>query len=454
MICDIISTLIQEGKIMQKQKVTDFFNSEYVSFASYDNLRKVASLVDGQKNAARKILYTVLEKNVKDKIKVSQLSSKCAEFAEYLHGSMDNVIVNLAQDFIGSNNIPLLQKKGNFGTRFTPEASASRYIYTYGSEEFFELFKKEDTAILKHQFFEGMQIEPMFYVPTLPVILINGSEGVSSGFAQKILPRNPELIRKHIKNILQGKKGLKEAFTPYYKGFNGTIEQGENSSQWLIKGIVNRIGVNKVSITEVPIGYDLKGYLDVLDDLEEKGVIQSYRDKSEDDVFLFEVTVPSKSLKEWSDEELLNKLKLIKKVTENYTVIDDNNKIRVFDSAEEILNAYTQVKVQYMQKRKAFLQNKLDEDIRFDYSKYLFIKLIVEDKLKIAKRKKDDIIKDLNKIEQIVTKDDSYEYLLAMNILSLTEERMNKLEQDIKEKKEQLDTLIKKSVEQLWMDEL
>ena len=129
-------------KIENTKKITEFFDKDYVNYSSYDNLRKVASGIDGQKNAARKILYTVLEKNIKEKIKVSQLGSKVAEFAEYLHGNMDGVIVNLGQDFIGTNNLPLLQKKGNFGTRFSPEASASRYIYTYGSENLFNLKRR------------------------------------------------------------------------------------------------------------------------------------------------------------------------------------------------------------------------------------------------------------------------------------------------------------------------
>jgi DNA topoisomerase-2 len=434
-------------------KISEFFNNDYVNQASYDNLRKIASLVDGQKNASRKILYTILEKNVKEKIKVSQLGSKVAEFAEYLHGNLDGVIVNLGQDFPGTNNIPLLQKKGNFGTRFSQEASASRYIYTYGTSQFFELFRKDDTPILKHQFFEGQQIEPMFYVPSLPILLVNGSEGVSSGFAQKILPRNPDDVKKYITAKLNG-KNPKVQLVPYYSGFNGTIEQGENSSQWLIKGIAKVTGINKVEITEVPIGYDLKSYIDVLDDLEDKKVIQSYRDKSEDDKFHFEVTVPSKDLKAWPMDELMNKLKLIKKVSENYTVIDENNKIVVYESASEILDHYIRVKLVSLASRKEHMKGRLEEEIRYDYSKYLFIKMIVENELVVAKRKKADIIKDLDKVKDILTKDDSYDYLLNMNILSLTEERMTKLETDIKLKKSELDTLIKKSIEQLWLEEI
>lgn len=434
-------------------KISEFFNNDYVDQASYDNLRKIASLVDGQKNASRKVLYTLLEKNIKEKVKVSQLGSKVAEFAEYLHGNLDGVIVNLGQDFPGTNNIPLVQKKGNFGTRFSQEASASRYIYAYGTDQFFELFKKDDTPILKHQFFEGQQIEPMFYVPSLPILLVNGSEGVSSGFAQKILPRNPDDIKKYIKDKIQG-KNPKSNLIPYYNGFGGTVEQGENSSQWLIKGVMKVTGINKVEISEVPIGYDLKTYIDVLDKLEDDKVIQGYRDLSEDDNYKFEVNVPSKFLKEWSQEELMNKLKLIKKVSENYTCIDENNKIVVYESVKEIIDHYIEVKLKSLEARKEHLKGKLEDEIRYDYSKYLFIKMIVENSLVVAKRKKDDIIKDLDKVKDILTKDDSYDYLLNMNILSLTEERMTKLESDIKTKKADLDALIKKSIQQLWTEEI
>ena len=434
-------------------KISEFFNNDYVDQASYDNLRKIASLIDGQKNASRKVLYTLLEKNIKEKVKVSQLGSKVAEFAEYLHGNLDGVIVNLGQDFPGTNNIPLVQKKGNFGTRFSQEASASRYIYAYGTDKFFELFKKDDTPILKHQFFEGQQIEPMFYVPSLPILLVNGSEGVSSGFAQKILPRNPEDIKKYIKDKIQGKNS-KVTLIPFYNGFKGTIEQGENSTQWLIKGVMKVTGINKVEISEVPIGYDLKSYIDVLDKLEDDKVIQGYRDKSENDNFSFEVTVPSKFLKEWPQEELMNKLKLIKKVSENYTCIDENNKIVVCESIQEIIDHYIEVKLKSLESRKEHLKAKLEDEIRYDYSKYLFIKMIVENSLIVAKRKKDDIIKDLDKVQDILTKDDSYDYLLNMNILSLTEERMTKLESDIKTKKADLDVLIKKSIQQLWTEEI
>lgn len=435
-------------------KISTFFENDYVDQASYDNLRKIASLVDGQKNSSRKIIYTVLEKNIKDEIKVSQLGSKVAEFAEYLHGNLDGVIVNLAQNFPGTNNIPLLTREGNFGTRFAQEASASRYIYTYGSKEFFQLFNKNDNNILVKQYFEGEQIEPMFYLPTLPLLLINGSEGVSSGFAQKILSRDPQKIKKAIKQTLEGSVYNTNLLTPYFEGFNGTIQQGENQQQWLIKGIVQRKSINRIEISEVPVGYDLKGYISVLDDLEDKKIIQSYKDKSENDKFLFEVTINSKDLKEWDDDTLLNKLKLIKKVSENYTCMNELNKIQVFENASEILKRYVDIKLDFLQKRKDYQIETLSSDIKFDFSKYLFIKNIVENKLIINKRKKSDIEIDMDKIENILRKDGSFDYLLNMNILSLTEERMQKLQDDIKSKKDQLDALTKQDIKDIWLEEL
>jgi len=435
-------------------KISTFFENDYVDQASYDNLRKIASLVDGQKNSSRKIIYTILEKNIKDEIKVSQLGSKVAEFAEYLHGNLDGVIVNLAQNFPGTNNIPLLTREGNFGTRFAQEASASRYIYTYGSKEFFQLFNKNDNNILVKQYFEGEQIEPMFYLPTLPLLLINGSEGVSSGFAQKILSRDPQKIKKAIKQTLEGSVYNTNLLTPYFEGFNGTIQQGENRQQWLIKGVVQRKSINRIEISEVPVGYDLKGYISVLDDLEDKKIIQSYKDKSENDKFLFEVTINSKDLKEWDDDTLLNKLKLIKKVSENYTCMNELNKIQVFENASEILKRYVDIKLDFLQKRKDYQIETLSSDIKFDFSKYLFIKNIVENKLIINKRKKSDIEIDMDKIENILRKDGSFDYLLNMNILSLTEERMQKLQDDIKSKKDQLDALSKQDIKDIWLEEL
>ena len=132
--------------------------------------------------------------------------------------------------------------------------------------------------------------------------------------------------------------------TPFYNGFNGSIVQGETSKQWLIKGCIERLSPNRIRITEIPVGYNLKGYLKVLDKLEDDKHISSYVDKSEDDEFLFDLKIPSKIISALSDEQLLVKLKLVKTITENYTVINQHNKIEVFDNVDQLADAFLIVK--------------------------------------------------------------------------------------------------------------
>lgn len=438
--------------MQNKLKISDFFGSDYVDYSSYDNLRKISSVIDGQKNGARKVLHTIIEQNIKDPQKVSQLSSRCAEFTEYLHGSLDGVIVSLAQNYPGANNVPLLVREGNFGTRFDNEASATRYIFTHGSDEFFQLFNKDDTPVLKHQTFEGTKIEPVFFVPTLPVLLLNGSSGVSSGFAQQILPRNPKDIQKYLNAELT--KGRKPKLIPWFNGFNGTVTQGTNSKQWEIRGTIERLSVNRLRITEIPVGMGLMDYIKVLDKLEDDKVIQSYKDLSEDNKFLFEIKMASKDLAKLNEDQLLNTFKLIKRITENFTCMSEDNKIIVFDSVEELIQHYIKVKMEYLDLRKKHKLNELKDDISIEESRFAFISAIINDELIINKRNKSDIEDDLVNIHGVIKQNNSYDYLLNMSIYSLTKERLERLDKIIKDKTNEYEVLLKTDISDIWIDEI
>jgi len=450
---------------LKTRKTTDFFSREYCDYSSYDNLRKIASLVDGQKNAARKILWYTLQKNQRNEIKVSQLNSKVAEDTEYLHGDMSGVIVNLAKDYTGTNNINLMYPEGNFGTVVIPEASAPRYIYTYGTEDLFNIFTKDDNEILEHQIFEGHKIEPKFMLPNLPMLLVNGAEGISSGYAQKILPRNPDEIKEYLKyrlsedmpngsNKSSASSTSKKPFQnkPFYKGFTGAIKPGAESKQWEIYGVFKRVA-NKVYITELPIGYSLKSYIKVLNKLEDDKIIIGYEDNT-DKTFNFTVQFNRKYLDSLSDEKIIDILKLKKKVTENYTVMDQFNVVRTFESIGEIFDEYYNVKIDYLHKRKEYLLKTITQEIRVSVSKYMFIKAIQDGTLIITKRPTEDIIADLDKMDKVIKLDDGYDYLLNMSIRSLTKERMQKLLETIKKLKLDLDTLNKTSVQKMWLNEL
>ena len=439
---------------MEKEAVEAFLNTRLSNYSSYDNLRKIASYIDGLKNASRKVLYTIHEKNIRETEKVSRLASKCSEYSDYLHGDgLWKVIVTLGQDFAGTNNIPLIQKFGAFGCRSNTEPGAPRYIHASGSKAFFELFDYRDDPVLIHQTFEGTKIEPRFYVPVIPMILANGSEGVSSGFAQKILARNPKNIVKYILNTLQGKPVRKDWLTPYYNGFTGEIRLDDpfDLDRWTVSGVVERVKPNVYLIKELPFMYDLSSYLKVLDTLEETNVIQGYRDLSDgDNVMQFEVRVP----KEFDHPNVLKVLKLERYVTENYTCVDENNKIRVFKGPEEIISCFIKIKLDYTEKRRLHLVEKLKADVAVLNSKVLFIKGIINKTIVVSGVPKAQIVAALEKIPDIVKVKDAYDYLLSMGISTLTKEKVSELESTLSQKTSELRELEGKTAGQLWESDL
>jgi DNA topoisomerase-2 len=431
-------------------KIEDFLNTKLVNYASYDNLRKIASCVDGLKNAARKVLYTVHDKKIKDKIKVLQLANKCAEYSDYLHGDLSGVVVTLGQDFSGTNNLPLIEKSGSFGTRSVNESAAPRYIFANGSKDFFKIFKYEDDDILIKQEFEGFPIEPKFYLPVLPMILINGSEGVSSGFAQKILGRNPENVKKYLKDFLNSKKPKEELLDPFYKGFEGTFEKDtEVKNRWFVKGVIEELPRNEILIKEIPFQYDLQSYLKVLDDLLESKKIIRYSDESDGENKLqFKVTLPR-----GFTGDKYNLLKLIKPITENFTCINENNQIVIFDSAKEILEYYVKIKKEFLGKRKDFLKNKYNTELDILKSKLIFITAYIKKKIDLNNKPKDFIISQLENIKGLV-KMNNFDYLLNMPIYSLTEEKIKNLEESIADLTNKIKTLEETTIEQLWLLDL
>lgn len=436
-------------------KITNFFNEDFSSFATYSAFRGIAHFVDGQKPSSRKVLCAI--KNVKEKTKVASLASRIVDTLEYIHGavSLEGVISGMAQNFPGSNNINLLEPKGDFGSVCIQKAGASRYIYVNKEKIYNDIFVSSDEPILIGQEFEGTKIEPKFYVPVIPIILVNGAEGIGTGFAQKILPRNHKEIIKKIKAQLAGKQD-NTSFVPYFNGFSGTIKHIEGSS-YEIYGKFERTNSTTITVTELPITYDLEKYTNILAKLEEEKVILDYTDKSEpkDNKFLFEIKVPREFTKK-DDDYIFDKLKLIKKISENYTCIGVNNEIVEFNSAEEILQSYIKVRLEYYEKRKEYLTNKIKEELLIAGSKFYFVKSILEDKIKVFKQSKESInqqIKSSN-VFPFYEVEDGFDYLLRMPIHSFTEETINDLKETIQKKKQELEIIKNIGIETMWLDDL
>lgn len=175
---------------------SEFINKELIHFSIADNTRSIPSMVDGLKPGQRKILFSLFKRlgaghrKLRNEIKVAQLSGYVAEQSAYHHGemSLNMTIVKMAQDFVGSNNVNLLMPIGMFGTRALGgnEAASPRYIFTNLNEQTRMLFPEQDLPLMSYILEEGLSIEPDHYVPILPMVLVNGAEGIGTGWATTI----------------------------------------------------------------------------------------------------------------------------------------------------------------------------------------------------------------------------------------------------------------------------
>lgn len=412
--------------------IVNFFENELTDYACYSTLRMIASSIDGLKNSSRKVIYTALCKGLNNETKVSVFDNVVQSHTQYLHGSCAGVIQNIAADYCGSNQLPLLKGEGNFGSRFVNDPAAPRYIYVKKSDYLNDLFDINDVLI--NQYFEGEQIEPLFLVPSLPLLLINGSmNGLASGFKQHILPRKiSEII-----NYIQGKKAN---LNPYIEGFTGKIYEVQNedntNKQFILEGVVE-ITKNKAHIVEIPPFIEYQKYLEILDNLVENKKIKSYTDLSNTTTQKFEFNVVL--FNNMSESDVLDLLKLRKKETEIYNALDENNQVVAFKNVEEILNYYISVRSAYLLKQKEYDLEVLNVKNKVAENKYKFIKMIIDKKLDIMKKSQSEIIERLEE-QNFYKFNESFDYLLKMPIHSFAEETLVKLKNDA----EQLQSTIKK----------
>jgi len=438
-------------------KISNFFDTDYLDASSYDSIRKIASYNDGLKNSGRKALWTILSKGITKGVKVSRLAATVSEYTEYLHAedALQDVIMNFPKRYAGTNNLPLLTEEGNFGKRFKNESSAARYVFTSLEDYTSKIFLKVDNQTLEIQEFEGSKIEPKYLVPILPMILINGSvDGITTGFTQQILPRPTAKVLKMTKDYLES--GKVKVPTPGWNSnsWKGKVIPDKNiDGKWYILGKFEKMNAYGLKITELPVGYQLSDYVKILADLEDKKIITSYEDRSQNETFEFIVKVPRKFF-DTSIDQQTSMLGLSVPFTEKYNCIGLENDICEFKTPEEIFYAYAKVREEHYSLRKKAEIERLTKLIKENISKYIFIQGIVSGKIVVQNRSKSDIISQLENIQRLEKRDDSYQYLLSMSIYSLTSEKMVELEAEITKLKSQLDYYKQVSEKTLWSEDL
>lgn len=409
---------------------SDFINKELIHFSVYDNIRSIPNIMDGLKPSQRKVLYTAFKRNLKKEIKVAQFGASVAEETAYHHGevSLSMTIIGMAQDYPGSNNINLLEPCGNFGYRNHngKDAASPRYIFTHLTKSAQDLFIKEDEQILEYNEDDGVKIEPKFYVPTLPMVLINGVIGIGTGYSTNIPSYNPDDIRKNIHLLLNGKEMID--LVPWVKGFKGTITRSTETS-FIMKGLLSKSRDNVLVVDEIPTNISISDYKDFLETFEEFSVKNESTENTPKFTLVFKNVEDVKKFNHTT-------LKLTSKInTSNMHLFTVSGELKKYDNPNEIIREFVKCKLEYLQKRKLNLIKGYKETLLFLKNKKRFLECIINESINVYKKTKMEIERSLvaNKFDKIK---ESFSYLTSLPISSFTSENLDELEKSIKKYEE------------------
>ena len=434
----------------------EFIEREMIHFSKYDCERSIPNMMDGLKTSQRKIIFTAFKRRLVKEIKVAQFSGSVSELSCYHHGeqSLNGAIINMAQNFVGSNNINLFEPNGQFGTRLQggEDSASERYIFTNLSPITRTIFKEEDdnSKILDYINDDGTVVEPTFYVPVLPMILVNGSKGIGTGFSTDIMCYNPiqiaDYIIKQISAPLLTSSSSSSSSSsittiatpnivhiePYYEGFKGTITP-ISSTKYLIKGKYEIVSPKSVRITELPVGVwtdDYKEYLEGLIGATQQtkvaksrsgppksptstssinnyaNMVKDYVDMSTDKTVDITITLTQGVIEKLSKEGTDNGCNALEKMLKLYTtksttnmhMFDENEKLCYFKTVEEIVNHFIKVRMTYYLKRKQIQLAELKRETMILSNKARFITDILADTIDLRKKKIDEVNSILKKM--------------------------------------------------------
>ena len=453
----------------------EFINKELIHFSKYDCDRSIPNLMDGLKISLRKILYSAFKKRLSSEIKVAQFSGYVSENSCYHHGeeSLNKAIVGMAQNFVGSNNINLLFPSGQFGSRIKggQDASSPRYIFTRLEKIARILFPEQDDNILKYLNDDGTPVEPQFYVPIIPMVLVNGSKGIGTGFSTEIMCYNPRDIIAYLKNKLQHNVSDKIVFLPYYEGFTGETEK-VSDTKFVFKGKYEVMEQDKIKVTELPVGYWTEDFKELLNDLQNdkdkegkkitpviKDVFENYTDTTVEFVITFgkgKLAELEAGKGEYGANGLEKMLKLYTtSSTTNMNLFNSEDKLRKYDNVEEIIDDYYDIRLEYYEDRKDFMIEALERELLILSNKAKYIQELINGTIDLRKKKKQEITsmlqdKDYNTIDD----DQEYKYLIRMPMDSVSEENVDKLLKEHQLKQDELDRIKETTIQQMWLSEL
>ena len=502
-----------EPDFSSKVPITDFINKEFIHYSNYDNIRSISSLCDGLKPCQRKVLFCAFEKrNLKNEIKVAQFGAAVAETTGYHHGevSLFGTIINMAQNFIGTNNINLLVPVGQFGSRFMNghDNASPRYIFTKLSEITNLIYNPIDTKLLtKLKDDDGASIEPEWYVPVIPICLVNGTSGIGTGFSTGLPPFNPVDIINNLRLLMKGEEAIE--MVPWFRGFsrNGAIKK-IGANRFVIKGRYSAdTNTDILHITELPIGISTNAYKEFLTSLliaktpkKDKPTsatakkansnykIRDFRNNSSGNKVDFTVFFEKDTLCQLlvdsatSDKDGLTvfeknfKLGTTLSFPGKMVLRDRYGSLKIYSSISAILQDFYTLRLEYYVKRHAMLLKDYKEEADLANVKAKFVTEVINGKIIIFETDKkksytkaqissqlekleypkmlDKLLIDPKKVKEEDKEKADYDYLLGMKIYSLTQERVEELLAEMKEITDKYNIIKNKTSFDLWNDDL
>jgi DNA topoisomerase-2 len=458
------------------QNVTyeEFINKDLKHFSNYDNLRSIPNMMDGFKPSQRKIMFACFKRGRNaGEIKVAQLAGYVAQHTEYHHNedSLKGTIIGLAQNYVGSNNINLLTPSGNFGYRNLAgkDHASARYIFTKLENITEKIFREEDEFILKYINEDGHIIEPIYYAPIIPTVLINGSDGIGTGYSSKLCTFNPKDIIKNIRRLLNGE--VVEPMTPWFKGFNGTVEK-ESERRFINTGVYEIIDGKTVHITEIPRDISITAYKKFLESKlpankdDKKAKLEHVKSDSLNHKVDFTVKFRGNELKKLiksGEDKLIAFLKLKSNITlTNIHFYDKDYKLVKYDFPEDVLEEFYLNRFKMYEERINYMIEKLQNQFNIIDYKIKYIENVIDETIVVKGHTKNQLLERIEELEYPKLSNDhttpeeqrSYKYLTDMYLTSLTTDKIEELKEERKKRKKEYDDYKNTSTEDRWRKEL
>jgi DNA topoisomerase-2 len=452
----------------------EFVDRELIHFSTYDCARSIPNMVDGLKTSLRKILFCAFKRNLTSEIKVAQFSGYVSENSCYHHGeqSLNGTIVNMAQNFTGSNNINLLEPHGQFGTRLHmgQDSASERYIFTMLNPLTRHIFPELDLPILNYLNDDGTMVEPDYYVPIIPFCLMNGISGIGTGFSSNIPAFNPKTIIHYLKAKLSD-HAFSDEFVPYYEGFTGNITT-LSPNKFLIKAVYQKTADDKIRVTDLPVGQGTMSYIIFLETLMDgntvdksgKKIPASIRDftsVSTDTLVDITVIFPKGKIQELEakvDENGVNGLEKLLKLsttisTTNMHMFDSNCRLHKYVDVPEIIDAFYPIRMATYQKRKDYLVDALQKKLVKLSNRVRYIQETLSGVVDLRKKTAQQVT-DLLTARKFVSIDGDFKYLIKMTMDSVTEENIANITEECRKAEQELATLQATTLSQMWLLEL